>query len=634
MAEVGDLSHPEADFPASADHGQPPFTVIPGGRTGPVLPGGPRQYIGDPSIPGAFCVPQGYEVWADGLYMLQEPLEGGERDVEPSLRRTPSSHRVRCLRIVTRRPIWISRLGTAIDTGEELVQLAYFNTFNNPEPVIEWVSRSQITDRRALGGLGGRGLPMRSGNAGLVEDYLDKALAENGPTLPRVQVASRCGAYHVNLPAGGKAWGWLVGQAWIGPAEAKVESDPRAESGDTRGFIVSGDLASWCAKLNELSAVSPVCRWLCFSTFAAPLLRFISHRTFIIHHWGDSGGGKTGLARFAMSAWGHPQLLTANFNRTQLSFTELFGYIDDLPVAFDELQASKNVDHANLIYAICLERGRARARKSGGLQKEIEKWRSIVRMTGEEPIIGNGKLNLGGETRRVIQLNARVLEERDAGGLHKWLESNVNFGHAGLAFLESLRSVVNLPDGIERLVKRYEALYQALDGRLGKLQSRASALSAVALGEYLAATWLLHVDRDQAFEVAVQDALAVAKVIAADENGTESVAEQAVQAFRDHRIAYRHLWVDIQTEAGGVAVANLEYKNLFAVESGDEVWLVGAQANDLLGKKGLPSGRVWVDLRRQGWLRPGVDEGRHSDWRQHGRLKNRFYVIPKHVFDA
>ena len=591
-----------------------------------------RQTIGD------FIVPSGYEVWGDGTYRVEDPPEDEEEGRrEPSLNATPTSRRRRGLRPVTRRPLWIRQFGHTIDTGEELIQLAFYDTFGSSVPRMEWVTRVQLADQRQLTPLSQVGLPVRAGNARAVEDYLDRALYENAQVLPRVRMGSRTGAYQLDEQDGGQSgWGWLLGSAWVGPHGTCVEPDPRrAGVGDTNGYAISGDEGSWFAQLRNVSAYGPVPRWLCFSTFAAPLLRFIRHRTFIVHHWGDTGTGKTACMKFAMSAWGDPHALTATFNRTEKSFTELFSYVDDLPVAFDELQASKNDDHASIIYALCLERGRGRARRQGGLLKEIGNWRSVVRMTGEEPIIGNGRVDLGGQSTRVLQLNAEALTPSQGERIHQWMDHR-NFGWGGLRFLEALRDILHDPHGADRLIAKHTELRDRIAQAVPEMRSRSSALAAVALAQLIATQRFFQVPKDAAMHGAVEDAAHVATLIARDESDRTTVAERTLQVFRDHREAYRKRWIDVSTPGGARALEHKTYQELFGVEragtANHEVWLVGTEANKLLKKEGIPPGRAWVDLRRAGTL-VTEGKGRLATLRKRGAFRNRVYVLRQADFD-
>ncbi len=598
--------------------GQTGFTVIDGGVVDPQpRPSGQRvlQLIGNTIIP------YGYEAWDDGLFYQTAPPD--DNSVEPSIERTVPTIRRRSLKFVATKPIWIRRFGRDMASGTELVELAYKDIRHN-RILTEWVTRAEISDRRTVTNLAGRGLPANSGNAQGLVSYFERCLARNGQVLEWVDIARRTGAVDT-----GSGWGWLLGSEWIGPASTNIVPDPLGSDEHTKGYGRGGEEQAWFDKFSEIAGLNPIARWLCFSTFTAPLLRFIRRRSFIVHHWGQSGSGKTALAKFAMSAWGDAHILTQTFNRTEKSFTELFDYINDLPVCFDELQASTNEDHANIIYHLCLEKGRGRAKKSGGLHSAIAKWHSVVRMTGEEPIIGKGKINLGGQANRVVQLNAHGLTELEAGALHRWLEEG-HFGWGGYRFLENLHKLIAQPHGEVALQQAYTHFRITLerDPALAKLQDRTGHLAAVALAQYLSALWLFGGEKTAAKKRALDDAHYVAQLLIEDQEQLPSTAEQALQIFRDHLDANASLWMDMSVQEELEAVQNRSYGKMFGilVPAHNEAWLVQGEANKLLQRNHLPPRVVWTDLKAQGLLLPA--DGRNiAAVRKCGKFRNRVYTV-------
>lgn len=571
-------------------------------------------------------IPYGYEVWSDGLFMQSAPPEEGT--ILPSIDRTAPTAQRSNLRIIATKPVWVRRFGRDMLTGQELVELSY-KDLRHDQIVSEWVTRAEISDKRTVTVLAARGLPMNSNNAQHMVRYLERAIARNGQTLEWVDVARRSGA--IETPSG---WGWLLGERWLGPPETQVVPDPLGDATYAAGYGPAGTEAEWFEKFSEVVSYNPVARWLTFSTFAAPLLRFCRRRTFLIHHWGTSGKGKTALAKFAMSAWGEAHELTQTFNRTEKSFTEMFEYLSDYPLCFDELQASGNEDHANIIYHLCLEKGRGRARQSGGLHQAIANWRSVVRMTGEEPIIGRGHVNLGGQGNRVIQINAPGLTDQEAGDIHRWLE-NGHCGWGGYRFLEHLRDQLQAPQGEEALQTVYTRLRTALEQRpdYDKLRDRTGHLAVVALAQYLAALWLFGGQKDYARRRALEDADQIAKLLLIDQDQLPSSAEMALQIFRDHLDANGALWLDLDEPDQAAHVRERRHGRLFGIvhATKNEIWLNQNEANKLLTRAELPTRVVWSELQSGGYLAPA--DGRNiAAIRTYGKFRNRVYVLKLHRF--
>lgn len=556
---------------------------------------------------GDFEVPYGYELWGDGIYHI----EGDVTDPAlPDIQSTPSGVRRQSIKNVAHEPVWIRRFGRTLDTGEQLVELTFRDAFTH-EIQTEWVNRLQLASKQMLVKLSRLGLPVNDGNVNQMLHYLDAALHTNGTRLEVVLVAARNGAYPVEFMTLDEetgqtekqnGYGWLVGDRWIGPLNTRVVADPRNMHASAQGYTVSGSEEEWFEHFKHICGISPIARWLTYSTFAAPLLRFVRQRTFIVHHWGESGGGKTALAKFAMSAWGDPARLTQSFNRTQLSFVELFRHIDDLPLTFDELQASGMKDHATLIYALCLEQGRGRASPDGRLQEQIASWRSVVRMTGEEPIIGKGGMvDLGGQANRVVQIGTPVLTQEQGSATHRWLEGR-HFGWGGLRFLQGLQQLMEFPDGEQALQDKFDEFRTEIFGQLSEsVHSRVLHLTIVALATYLANRWFFDADPNEAKVNAIKDAISVGRTIAQEEI-RETLAEQALQLFRDHFASHRGTWYDLSDPQQQDLLATGNYRQLTGVLAPNEIWLIQKEANMLLNKAGFPQRRVWADLHRLGIL--------------------------------
>ena len=626
----------------SASNGDPLFSSL------RVLDSGPNANAGQPAAGqvdadissqeiGCFRVPYGYELWGDGLFLIEDSMPKDTEPVTTSIRRPSPKARRKHLKTIARRPIWIAGQGATADTGQELIKLVFLPTDPQDGGRHEWVDRSQIAERRELTRLARVGLPVRTGNADRVEEYLDRAWHVNAGRLPRTLVAARSGAYRTGgdrWPQGTPdGWGWLVGDRWIGPPGTVLEPDPRGRHPLTRGLELRGDRSAWLAAARKIADHNLVCRWLLFSALAAPLLRFLRHRTFIVHHWSQSGAGKTSLLKFAMSTIGNPQALVGNFNRTELSFIEVFKYIDDLPIAFDELQARKK--GLNVIYDLCQEKGRERAGEGGGLQQSIEGWRSVIRTTGEEPLIGIDHVDLGGQTSRVLELNAEALTSTEAEAIHRWLETEQSWGWGGQIFLEGLSCLLQAPGGEARLLGLHAEIADYVVAAAGASHVRASALATIATATVLGSRLWWGLDRASAREWARSDAVTIAGLMAVEDPSVLLVHERALQLFRDHRDSNRKYWIDAATPEGAHALATRSYSALFGIEragvSRDECWLIQAEASHLLQKEGIPPNRVWPDLHRYGILRSGSD--RLAAIRKHGGFKNRVYVLDQSKFD-
>jgi uncharacterized protein (DUF927 family) len=496
-------------------------------------------------------------------------------------------------------PIWIERVAASTETSDHHVEIAW------QDLTIQrlWVPRLQVSERFGITKLSARGLPVHSENASDLILYFQACLAGNRGTLPELVLGSRVGAY-----GRGPDLGWLIGRTWIGEPPTH-DLEPRTQRTQLGGaFRSEGAIDTWIEKAQEISTHGPLARWLLSVSFAAPLLRMVGHRTFIVHHWGQSGSGKTALARFAMSVWGHPLDLEQHFNRTEKSFGEIFRVVSDVPVLFDERQASgKSTDFAALIMTICLERGRGRLTRDGELAQVIRDWRSIVRFTGEQPILGNDSIDLGGQANRVLQIEAPVLTSQQAAELNTWCESAGCYGTVGIRFLEGLLEYRNR---IAELRQWRDQIQSEISERVSGVQfARIAHLAAIALADGLYRRIVLNpCDAPPEFSQSILDAATVAGMLA--QESTRDHGQTALEWLLEHKTAHREKYLDHALDVDAIRLQTGEYRDIVGIlnppKEGEAIWYFPIAIDAELKKAGFNADRVWADLRQH-----TVKDGRH-----------------------
>jgi hypothetical protein len=526
-------------------------------------------------------IPYPYEVWLDGVYSASPKATPATPDETIPLPEFLMKGRKRMLL----RPLWISGLGHTVDTQEPLVQLTYLDTQYRTQST--WLSRGQVTDARQLTALGAAGLPIDSENVKGALVYLRNVEAANGSTLTTMMVGHRSGPYMVEGHLG-----WLVGKQWIG--HGKLEADPRTNAKYTLAFQPHGDAAAWYQKWRELRNSGWVLRFMMGATFAPPLLRLVKCRTFIVHHWGQSGVGKTAAAVFAQTAWGNPDLLYSSLNRTSISITEIFRHVTDLPVLYDEKQVS-TVSSEELIYSICTGAGRERGARDGGLRQDRQQWLTVARTTGEVPLITNS--DLGGQFNRLLQIHSPSFKDkREAESIYPF--SAEHYGHAGPAFLTLLGKMLEDPNGLALLRQLNREFREALVNRIGIDSNHCQFGAVIATAQTLAESWLLDIPFVESRERALDDAFLAVTETAPKKQLT--YAEKALSKLRDHWISNSGFYVDDTTEEGRDK-AHRVFK-MIGIETAWGMAFIPHEANDLLIKAGYEPERVWRDFHAQGWL--------------------------------
>ncbi len=569
-------------------------------------------------VENAVYVPYPYEVWRDGVYVYTAKAPAAEPD-ENVVRPEAAFGRKR----LTYSPLWISGQGFTVDTQEPLIQLSYVDAMGELRRI--WLARGQVTDHRLLQQLGAAGLPINSVNSEDVLQFLVAMEAANhgNPQMPRLRVGHRTGPYLVD-----GQYGWLIGKQWIGPGQ--LEADPRANSKYVLAFSPHGDPAAWYAKWREVREAGWVTRFCMGATFAAPLLRLLKCRTFILHHWGESSHGKSALANLAQSAWGNPELLYSSLNRTEISITEIFKHMTDVPALYDERQVS-TVDHDKLIYAICTGSGRERGAKDGGLRQDRQQWLTIARTTGEGPLVGGN--DLGGQFNRLLQIHSMAFQsKREAESIYPFIAEN--YGHAGPAFLRLLYDTLShKPEqglsGLEILQRLNREMREKLVARIGLDSNHAQYAAIIATAQTLAESWLLDIDIVEAKERALDDAFLALKETAAKKQPT--YAERALAKLRDHWISNAGFYVDDTSEEGR-AKAKFVYK-MIGVETPYGMAFVPHEANELLLKAKFEVERVWRDFQTNDWLVTDGDSPLNRMNLRNGKsMEHPVYILKPEIF--
>ena len=571
--------------------------------------------------------PRGYERWSSGLYKQ----DGRRNDLpNPESRGQPTQSlpedRAEFLNRVY--PKQLEVVDTALDaaTGEHWGHLAC-----DDEMADIWLTRETCASNLSLSKQSKHGFSFAQHSCHRIVDFILASTAEMRPGM----MSSRQGV--VETPAGK---GWLLGDQWIGPDSVKVHSTPNI-SKYAQAIGQSGRLDTWTQAFSDLIATAGksavVARWLTFAMFAAPLLRLTNYRTFCIHHYGNTAGGKSAMADFGASVWGRPKdedhlpKLVGSFNATALSVVEQFRHVDDLPVIIDELQAATFKDHSkainNLVMQIVLGQSRQRLKPSGEPANKPVYWRSVVRFNGEQPLIGNSSLNLGGVTNRILQLRADAMKGDDAKKLHQWMERERCYGVAGHAFLSRLLPSLNDPEKLKQLRGRTQDMHEEIDRRCGTDDRRTAHLAVIAMAQRIAARLLLKVPDSRAKQRAIEDALDIAQL--ADLGEQESYEQRGWDFLDQHIAAEPQRYIDLADEAQVRQLESGKHAEIIGVlnkSQRERRWYIPSKVNKVLRDNGFNPDRFWDDARLAGRIGTTA-KGNTMPERTIGKSRVRVFVV-------
>lgn len=378
-------------------------------------------------------------------------------------------------------PVLLSKRLKNIDTGDEKIEIT-FKRDGKWKTVIE--NRSMIFQKKSVPMLADKGLPITSEHAGNFVKYLGDMEAENLDTL--------------KLYKSTEQMGWITSKNFLPGLGGEVILDVDGSMQQlANAYSAEGDFEEWKTKISELKR-NPIARFILAASFAAPLLSPLNHRVFVIHNWGDTRSGKTAALKAALSVWGNPEMLMANFNATKVGIERLASFYNDLPLGIDERQVAGNkqgfVD--SLIYLLGLGKGKARGAKNGGLQ-HMNTWRCIVLTTGEDALTSDN--SQGGIYTRVIELYGKPFNaEEEAQKIHQMCSET--YGHAGLIFVQKIIETDKL-----ELKATFKGLCNVFSKKFKKnLVPHISAVAMTVLADYLSAKWIFGEEDEKAYESSIR----------------------------------------------------------------------------------------------------------------------------------
>lgn len=552
------------------------------------------------TMPGGALIDKRYEVWRDGVFR-RKSFNAESLTAPPNLFENCPTERYKDLTRITNRPCYISGIGVRADDDRELLCVTFLRAADVASGgdgwETAWVKHGQVANVRRLLELADDGIPVRSSNAQGLSDYLTDCYDANLGMLSPTHLVRRLGHHLVD-----GRHGWLIGRRWVGPSKVVSVS---ANDDFARSFTSRGSEQEWLAFTKSHIERNWFVGWILGCSFTSPLLRFIGQRTFIVHHFGKSSGGKTTLAKLAQSAWAHPTTSSLAINRsTQNAMTEVFKLISDLPVLFDELQGN-TIDASAFIMQVTTETHKARVHSEGGIiNPDAKSWRALIRFTGEEVVVGSSTTDLGGQGNRTIEVKYLEMSKDQATEIYNWVESPKHFGFAGVRFLDKLAKVVNDEEALLKLQHRYRELKSFLEAHTGQKRAVEAQLSAIALGQYLMLRWVYDVDASTALTTAKRDAIDILTNWLRARDGTDAMWERGLDALLEHRSMYPQQYADIRSEEGMLKIRKAGSRTTLPIMAithagvqGDEVWYIPASANKFLREKfqSTPD-RIWEEL--------------------------------------
>ena len=443
--------------------------------------------------PVSLRIPQGFKLTEDGIFILDQ-----KRGIDVRFCSTP---------------VIISKRLVSIETNEEKLEIAFLKDKKWHRQIVQ---RSTLFQNRTIIQLSDIGINVTSENSKFLVRFLGALLDENMDLIEISKSVTQMG-WH-----GSKFLPYLAG-------DIVVDVDSNG-SRWVNAYHKSGKYEEWTRHIGKCRE-NYIFRFILAASFAAPLIKVMNHRIFMIHNWGNTRFGKTAALKAALSVWGEPEGLMGNFNATRVGLEKMASFFNDLPLGIDEKQVAGNRQDfiESLVYMLSLGKSKVRGTKSGGLQKSSS-WRSIILTTGEEPIIASNSQS--GINTRVIEIYGAPFEnENSAGKMHKVTAEN--YGFAGEKFLGSLINEDGFSSDIRELYDTFCREYEA-EIKTGTHTANAALVSAA---DVLVSEIIFCRPREKAVEEAKNMGY---KILMELEGQQEDVNDKAYEFIREWAISNKN----------------------------------------------------------------------------------------------
>lgn len=447
--------------------------------------------------PVALRVPQGFKLTEEGIFSLEEKTGIYSR--------------------FCRTPILISRRLASIETNEEKLEIGFLKDNIWYKQIVQ---RSTLFQNRTIIQLSDIGINVTSENAKLLVKFLGALLDENMDLIEISKFVTQMG-WH-----GDKFLPYLA-------EDLVLDADNNSQRW-VEAYHKKGSFEEWKESMRAFRE-NHIFRFLLSCSFAAPLLKLMNHRIFLVHNWGNSRFGKTAALKAALSVWGDPEGLMGNFNATKVGLERMASFFTDLPLGIDEKQVAGNKQDfiESLVYMLSIGKSKVRGTKSGGVQKS-SLWRSIILTTGEEPIIVSN--SQGGINTRVIEIYGAPFENEESARKMHELTSGY-YGFAGKKFLSSLISQEDLP---LKLHKLFDGFCREYVGCV-KASMHIPNVALISLTDTLVSEIIFGLENDIAFEDAKTMGF---KILGELEEQQEDVNDKAYEFIKEWAISNKNQFDD------------------------------------------------------------------------------------------
>ena len=305
-----------------------------------------------------FKIPSGYIVDEKGISVLSD--KGVEK--------------------ITTQKVLIKDIGIDISTGFIYVDLS-FSKYEIEQTKL--VRKIDISSNHRIIELSNVGLDVHTGNSKLLVQYLIDFYNENENQIKKIEVISQLGWYKntYNLPNASISKEGIK-KPWFKEQEIKKI-----------GYVKKGSLEKWISTMKNLHNLkdNTLMVFLLYAGFAAAIWEKIKRKTWTLHLFGPSSGGKSIALGVPASIYGYPDTnngIIRRWSSTRTSIPRFLEELKNIPLFLDELSVNAEQNFQSLIYEFEGEISKGKSSLDNPLNTVPQRnWGTLIFSTGEIPLI-------------------------------------------------------------------------------------------------------------------------------------------------------------------------------------------------------------------------------------------------------
>lgn len=222
-------------------------------------------------------------------------------------------------------------------------------------------------------------------------------------------------------------------------------------------ITAKGDIDKWKMGFNIYKNIkdTEALQFALMLPFAAPLLALTQLNGMIYNIQGNSGYGKSTVLKLLTTVWGKPNEHHIQVHDNRIPMLNTIGYLQSIPVAFDEITTIPADFLADITYAISEGRGKNRADKTGNTRTNTVQWKTIVCSTSNLSLyekLGMSRSGNNAHAYRIFESGCPEVKKENASLIDAALHvTSQNYGIAGRIFIRYV--IKNIDDIRDTIVK-------------------------------------------------------------------------------------------------------------------------------------------------------------------------------------